>query len=240
MTLPVIGITAHYDPETRRTELSTDYSRAVEKAGGLPFIIPTLDDDPTQVETVLDHLDALLLTGGVDVNPGQFGENPHSKLGRVSPERDRLELPLTRAALARKLPILGICRGIQVLNVAAGGTLYQDLYSQLKEPFKHYQEAPRWFPSHEVAVDPATRTGSIHGVTTLQVNSFHHQAVNRVAPGFVVTARAADGVIEGIERPEDPFTVGIQWHPEGMWERDSRFLAIFAALVDAAHNLVRR
>lgn len=236
--LPVIGITANFDAENHRTTLSTDYSRAVERAGGIPLIIPILDE-PDRVEAILDHIHGLILTGGVDLDPSYFGENPHPKLGRVSPERDRLEIPLAQAALSRKLPLLGICRGIQLLNVAAGGALYQDINSQAKDPLKHYQEAPRWFPSHEVKLDLATRTGKIHGVKTLRVNSFHHQAVSRVAPGFIVTAWAPDGIIEGIERPDDPFTIGVQWHPEGMWEKDARFLALFTALVEAGQTFAR-
>ncbi|MCL4424676.1 MAG: gamma-glutamyl-gamma-aminobutyrate hydrolase family protein [Firmicutes bacterium] len=232
---PVIGITSNFDLENHRSTVSSDYTRAVESAGGIPLLIPVLDN-PGRVGALLDRLDGLILTGGVDVDPSHFGEEPRPKLGRVSPERDRIEIPLARAALEKRLPLLGVCRGIQLLNIAAGGAVFQDIYSQVKDPLKHNQEAPRWYPSHEVKLDQAALVGKIHGVKALRVNSFHHQAVSRVAPGFVVSAWAGDGVIEGIERPGDPFTVGVQWHPEGMWEKEPRYLAIFTALVEAARG----
>lgn len=232
---PRIAITMGFREEPLPAhELPDGYVRAVVAAGGLPWPVPSVEGDPL-VEALLAEADGLLLTGGGDLDPAWYGQLPHPRLRRVTPRRDRLELTLTRAALQAGKPILAICRGVQVLNVAAGGTLVQDIESQVPGALQHDQTAPRDYPTHPVEVAAGTRLAALLGSGTVRVNSLHHQAVAGVAPGFVAAAHAPDGVIEAIELA-DPrrFAVGVQWHPEALWERDPRFLALFRALVEAA------
>jgi putative glutamine amidotransferase len=235
---PIIGLTCGdgADSASEDVGLPGTYARSVYRAGGLPVLIapPREDADADALTGLLERIDGLLVPGGVDVDPRHFGEPPHAALGRVSPDRDALEIPLIRAALRRGTPILAICRGIQVLNVAAGGSLYQDLAAQVPGAIQHRQAAPRWHASHTVAIAGDSRLARILGGEQAAVNSFHHQAVKELAPGFVATAAAPDGVIEGIECPEHPFAVGVQWHPEGMWVRHPVMLELFTALVLAA------
>jgi len=213
-------------------QVPAGYAAAVEAAGGIPVILPVLA--PEKAPEVLEHLQGLLLSGGVDLDPSHYGEDPLPGLGKVTPERDAFELALARRALAAGVPVLGICRGVQVLNVAAGGTLFQDLGSQLEKVLKHRQEAPRWHESHAVRLDPSSRMAAILGVTEARVNSFHHQAVRVVAPGLRAVAWAPDGVIEAVESVDGGFALGVQWHPEEMWDRYPLHLKPFSALVEAA------
>ncbi len=230
---PIIGINAALEFElVNRNTLSTEYTLGVERGGGVPVIIPLLGSMDV-ARDLLGALDGLLVTGGPDLDPVHFGEAPHQKLGKIAPERDLVELTMTRLALERGVPVLGICRGIQVLNVAAGGTLIQDIPAQTKGFIKHYQDAPRWYGTHDIKSRPGRFTDFM-GVKELRVNSFHHQAVKDVAPGFVVTAEAPDGIIEVIESTEHPFAIGLQFHPECMWSRDPVFERPFRALVEAA------
>jgi putative glutamine amidotransferase len=209
-----------------------DYVESVKRAGGEPIVLVT-SDDPAQV---LDRLDALLLTGGLDVDPALYGETPHATT-EVDPARDRFEIPLSRAAVARDLPVFAICRGVQVLNVAAGGTLVQDIPSAVATELTHAIDLPKDHLAHPVRVTPGTRLaaslGSAAPLETCPVNSRHHQAVGRVAPSFVVSAVSEDGVVEAIERPASAFCVGVQWHPENFW-RTGEFAGLFADFVAAA------
>ncbi len=181
-----------------------------------------------------DALDGILLSGGADIDPRHFGEDPHPKMGPIDPERDEFELALVRAALQAGTPLLAICRGIQVLNVAAGGTLYQDIPSQLAGAIKHRQDAPAYHATHRIAVERHTKLAGMVGTGDVFVNSFHHQAVRDVAPGLVVSARASDGVVEGVESGRDTFVVGVQWHPESMVDASPAMLEIFSAFVAEA------
>ncbi len=229
---PVIGLTSSFTADNNAQALPSNYVWAIESQGGIPLIIPA-GIGPEHSDAILQKLDGLLLTGGPDVDPSYFGEEPHPKLGAVTPERDVIEIPLTRAAVARGMPILAICRGIQVLNIAMGGSVIQDIASQVKDPLKHRQEAPRWHGSHSVTVAGGSRLAGLLGTTKIMVNTFHHQAVKDVAPGFEVTAQAPDGIVEGIERP-GCFIVGVQWHPEGMYDRVPEMARIFKGFVEAA------
>ncbi|MDI3299525.1 MAG: asparaginase [Bacillota bacterium] len=213
--------------------LGADYVLAIEAAGGLPVVLPA-GEGTGRPEEALRGVDGLLLAGGGDIAPDLYGEAPHPQLGWVDPDRDRWELALARRALAAGLPVLGVCRGIQVLNVADGGTLYQDLPSQLPEALQHQQKAPRWHRSHPVRVEAESLLARLVGAGELAVNSFHHQAVREVAPGWRVSAAAPDGVVEAMERPDLPFALGIQFHAENLFTRDRRFLRIFEGLVEAA------
>jgi len=229
---PRIGLTSSYSPDNDSQVLPANYVRAIEQAGGIPLIVPA-GISGNLAGDVLDRMDGLLLSGGPDLDPALFGEAPHQRLGQVSPERDIIEIPLTQAALARGVPILAICRGIQTLNVSAGGTLIQDIVSLVPGALKHRQEAPRWHGSHGVQIEPGSLIAALLGTTEIRVNTFHHQCVKAVAPGFKITARAPDGVIEGIEGPGG-FVLGVQWHPEGMFERVPVFAGLFRGLVEAA------
>jgi len=230
---PVIGITCSLDQNTDRSQLAQYYVRAVEAAGGIPVALPTLKN-LSLIPGQLDMIKGLLLSGGVDVDPGFFAEEPRPWTGEITPERDWYELELVRQALERKKPVLAICRGIQILNIAAGGSIHQDISRGIRNPLKHSQQAPRWYPTHRIDLVPGTRPAAIFKAETLRVNSFHHQAIKNLAPGFTVAARSDDGVIEAIERPDGVFTVGVQFHPECMWERDTTFLGLFRALVEAS------
>ncbi len=230
---PVIGITCSLEQNTDRSYLAQDYVRAVEAAGGVPVALPVLKN-VALVPQHLSGIDGLLLSGGVDVDPRFFGEEPQPWLGEITPERDWYELELVGQALERKTPMLAICRGMQVLNIAAGGSIHQDISRGVRNSLKHSQQAPRWYPSHCVDILPGTRLAAIFQNAPLRVNSFHHQAVKLPAPGFAVTARSSDGVIEAIEHMAAVFTLGVQFHPECMWERDKIFLELFRALVEAA------
>ena len=188
---------------------------------------------------IYDGLDGLLLPGGVDVDPAHYGETPIDALGRVDPALDRVELLMARWALDEGMPVFGVCRGIQVLNVAAGGTLYQDLPAQQPDAVPHAcrpPEYPRGSPAHPVEITPGSHIARAMGVTRCGVNSRHHQAVKDVAPGFAVTARAPDGVIEGIERTTGAPAYGVQWHPENLAARDTQMLGLFRRLVEAARR----
>lgn len=226
---PLIGITCSGTPDGSRLHLSHNYVRAVESAGGLAMLLPW---SPGLEGEVLERLDGLLLSGGGDVDPHLFGEEPLPSTGEISPARDAFELELARRALAAGLPVLGICRGLQVLNIAAGGIICQDISGMVKNPLKHSQQAPRWHPGHGLEVLPGSLLAGLLGETPARVNSFHHQAVARVAPGFVISAWAPDGVVEGLEAGQG-CTLGVQFHAEDLWERDARFLNLFKFLVES-------
>jgi putative glutamine amidotransferase len=219
MTSPLVGI--------RRT-----YIQAVLDAGGLPVLIPPAPEDA--LRAIFARIDGLLLPGGVDIDPAEFGEKRHPKLGDVEPERDALELALCRWALAENKPLLGICRGIQVVNVAAGGALYQDIPSQCATTIKHETPGqPRAFLAHDVLLEAKTRLAGLVGAEPLPVNSWHHQAVKAVGRGLIVSARAGDGIVEALEAPERHFAVAVQFHPEDMYATSERIARLFAGFVAA-------
>jgi putative glutamine amidotransferase len=221
---PVIGIT----PCSR----VDDYVESVQRAGGEPLVLQNTDD-PAEA---LTRVDGVLLTGGLDVDPALYGETPHETT-EVAAERDRFEVPLAQAAIASDVPLFAICRGVQVLNVAAGGSLVQDIPSAVTSDLNHSIDIPKDHVAHQVHVRPGTRLAAALGpavdLDTCPVNSRHHQSVARVAPSFVVSAASPDGVVEAIERPEAAFCVGVQWHPENFW-RTGEFSGLFAAFIDAA------
>ncbi|MGO0123500.1 gamma-glutamyl-gamma-aminobutyrate hydrolase family protein [Desulfothermobacter acidiphilus] len=235
MSVP-IGITLGLDPEGRRYQLGRLYVEAVHRAGGLPVLLPPLP--PTEAIAALRLVRGLLLSGGGDLDPHYFGEEPLPYTRRIDPSRDAFELALAGLALKRSIPLLGICRGMQVLNVAAGGTLYQDLTLGSSRPLKHYQEAPDWYASHWVEIRPDSRLSHIlGGVTRIRTNSFHHQAVCRLAPGLRAVAWTSDGVVEAVEAEGKTLALGVQFHPEAMVHQDPLFLRLFLALVQAAGGI---
>ena len=228
---PLIGITVAHVEEELSTYPRDYYVQAVNNAGGAPLLLPPLAGAEV-IERYLRLVDGVILSGGSDLDASLFGEEPLLGTGRVYPERDCFELALAGRALELDLPLLGICRGVQVLNIAAGGDIYQDIRSQVAGVLEHSQKAPRDYPWHGVELAAASILGSICGCEGMRVNSFHHQAVRTVAPGFKVAARAKDGVIEAIEGVEAKFALGVQWHPEAMG-KDGAGEEIFAAFIAA-------
>lgn len=218
-----------------------DYMEAVRRAGGEPRV---LDPARENAETVIAEIDGLLLTGGDDVDPAFYGQRAHSSTKIVSPERDRFDLELARRAMDADLPFLGICRGQQVMNVAGGGTLIQDIPSEVSGALTHSIDTPLNASVHEVWVSRESRLWTmmqeqLNESETLQVNSRHHQAVDRLAEGFDVGATAPDGVIEAIEKPRLRFCVGVQWHPENFW-RTGEFRSLFESFIAACETGGRR
>jgi putative glutamine amidotransferase len=201
----------------------------------MPVLIPAVADE-SGLRRVYDRLDGLLLAGGGDVDPALYGESPHPATKYVAPERDEVELVLTRWALDDRLPILAICRGVQVLNVAAGGTLYQDVSDQLPSALKHdyHPGYPRTLTPHSVAPVPGSRLADLLLDPLIPVNSLHHQGIRDLARGLVASAHATDGLIEGVEHGAHPFALGVQWHPEELVEEDRRMRRLFEAFVEAA------
>lgn len=215
--VPIIGVTA--SPKEQDLCVSIDYINAITKFGGIPLIIPYLRED--LIDAVALRIDGLLLTGGGDIDPTLFGEEPIPGLGNIMPDRDAFEISLVKKMLELNKPILGICRGIQILNIAIGGDMYQDIYSQSDNtPLQHNQLAPRSHASHFVQVKEGTRLSEIVWTETLKVNSFHHQAVRTVPNPFQVCAIASDGTIEAIESKSHSFAIGLQWHPEGLLQKN--------------------
>jgi microsomal dipeptidase-like Zn-dependent dipeptidase/gamma-glutamyl-gamma-aminobutyrate hydrolase PuuD len=212
---PVIGITSTFNDA--QSQLNQVYYTSIVKAGGVPYIIPPFDvlAEGGWTDDILDSLDGIVFSGGGDVNPLYFNEQPIPDLHAVATERDEMELLLVRRSADKQIPILGICRGIQVMNVAFGGTVLQDIYAQGDNVWiKHSQNAPRFASSHTVSLEPGSLIARIYGKQELAVNSFHHQAVGQLAPGFKVTATSPDGVIEAMESTEYKSVLGVQWHPE--------------------------
>jgi len=222
---------------TNRFYLGRDYSEAVEAAGGLPIhisLIPKAD----YIESVVSQLDGILLPGSdSDVDPLRYGQQPHPQLGTVQTIKDETDLLVIAVAERRRIPIFAICYGMQVLNVSRGGTLIQDINSQVPNAIKHEQGAPRDRPSHRIKLSENTRLANIGGVVDALVNSHHHQAIESVGGNLVATAWSTDGVVEALEDPRpDRFIVGVQWHPEIGWQNDLFSQHLFRAFVNEAVN----
>lgn len=231
---PTIGITCSHDMGSDRLFIAQYYTRAVEAAGGMPILLPYVKD-ANCLSQLAHHLDGVVFSGGVDVDPQAFGEQPLPRLGEINPERDEFELALAKIALEADLAVLAICRGLQLLNIAAGGSIHQHLSNQIAPGLiKHSQDAPRWYATHKVSLKAGSILANLLQAREARVNSFHHQAVAQAAPGFIVNATSPEGVIEGLESENHKFVVGVQWHPECMWEKDPQMLKLFKGLVDAS------
>ena len=229
---PRIGIPMRIELPTNRFYLSRFYSEAVEAAGGAPVHI-SLIPKAEYVDAVVDGLDGILLPGSdSDVDPLRYGHQPHPNLGAVHPIKDETDLLIIDAAERRRLPLFAICFGMQVLNVSRGGTLIQDIGSQLLEAIKHEQGVPRDRPSHRVNLAEKTKLSSIAGAENALVNSHHHQAIETLGADLIATAWSSDGLIEAMEDPRpDRFVLAVQWHPELGWERDAISQRLFKAFV---------
>ncbi|PIC85254.1 gamma-glutamyl-gamma-aminobutyrate hydrolase [Sporosarcina sp. P20a] len=229
---PLIGVTSDID-QNGDTLVQTRYIRAVRQAGGVPVILPV---GLEAIEEVCDRLDGVLLIGGEDVDPYLYGEEPHRLLGKVLPERDESELALIKTMADQDKPVFGICRGYQLINVAFGGTIYQDMYAQLSEDLlQHYQLTDLDFAFHSIDIVGDSKLAEWAGTSEVRVNSLHHQAVKEVHAPLVITAVAKDGVIEALESTAHRFMVGVQWHPEAMVKREDRLsLKLFKKFIEAA------
>lgn len=226
---PVIGITGNYDGEENIYRVRGYYVESLASAGATPLILPPTADEEV-INGYLQICQGLLFSGGGDVDPLYWGEMALTGLGQINPLRDTFELELARQALRADIPILGICRGCQVLNVAAGGSIIQDIDSRLM----HDQNAPRDYPIHAIVIEKGSLLHQVVNSREIRVNSFHHQAVRNLGQGLKASAWAPDGIIEAIESPEHRWVLGVQWHPESMTDEFSR--RIFAALVKASLN----
>ena len=235
-TLPLIGISGTH-ASGGATQVSSTYIESVLRAGGVPVVLP-INDNPDVLKKMVASIDALIMTGGEDIDPLKYySEEALPAQGEIDPERDAFDIALVRLAIERGIPVLGICRGHQVMNVACGGTLYQDIPSQLRSSnvLKHRQQAPSWYGTHRIDLTPNSVLATILGTTTIVSNTFHHQAVKDVAPGFVVTGRTSDGVVESMEMKGNPRVFSVQFHPEGPTSKGlDDFFPIFTYLVGLA------
>lgn len=227
---PVIGITAAHCNEELKSYPRALYVEAVKQAGGQPILLPPIATVEDAVE-IIALIDGLILTGGGDISPLLLGEEPQRGIGECLPDRDYSEILLTQKALAVDLPLLGICKGIQVLAVAAGGKIYQDIISQCPQSLEHKQKAPRDFPWHQVDLKES-KLKVLLEEEWIAVNSVHHQAVSEAPQGFIISALAPDGIIEAIEKVGARFCLGVQWHPEVMGQ-DKNSQRIFSQLINA-------
>ncbi len=247
MKKPLIGICANYSSSDAAglttylgvagqewQLLADDYIKAIERAGGVPIILPVTEELST-LEPIVQMLDGILFTGGSDIDPQCYGDLPRYGIGGIEPRRDSHEVALAKKVISElRIPVLGICRGSQVLNVAMGGTLYQDLRLERPDGMNHtLTSAPKHYPTHTVAIKPNSRLHAIFQTETLAVNSLNHQAVKELGQGFEETMTAPDGVIEGIEMTGERFVVAVQWHPEMMIDRNPEYLVLFEAFVNS-------
>lgn len=232
---PLIGITPGFTDEKNKMQISAGYVDGVNKAGGFAVLLP-LTADENILEAAIDRCEGFLLSGGPDIDARYYGELNYSFNGGINPVRDKMEVYIAQKAVSAGKPVFAICRGIQILNVALGGSLYQDIHSQIKgsDLLKHSQEAPSWYPIHDVSVKKDSKLWSCYGKESLGVNSFHHQAVKAPGKGLVPVAWSQDGIIEAVEHENHVFAVGVQWHPELMWQEDPDVLKLFEAFVHAA------
>jgi len=235
---PLIALTPNYNIEREEPYMRPAYLKAIEAAGAIPVILP-LGLGKDDLTRLAETFDGFLFTGGPDIHPFYFEEETHAHCGNISPLRDTMELSLLSLVLEQQKPILGICRGIQLLNIGLGGNIYQDIPSQFPEdfPIAHRQPFAYDIPSHTVTVVPGTLLAKVsHHDSVLKVNSMHHQAVRDLAPGLIVSGYASNRLIEAIEKPDYPFFLGVQWHPEYLWNQDLAAAGIFHEFVAACRE----
>lgn len=246
MKKPIIGISSSIlvdsdgmFPGYERAYVNRDYVEAVINNGGIPFIIP-FSQDKEVIKEQIKNIDGLILSGGHDVYPLNYGEEPKTKIGQVFPERDEYDFELLKNAKKRKIPILGICRGLQLMNVFEGGSLFQDLSYIGNDILKHSQNDRPTLKTHSVNIDKSSKLFEIFKVDEFLINSFHHQAINKVAKNFKVVAKAKDGVIEAIEYKNYPFYIGVQWHPEMLQKTDDLMKKLFKEFINMSKKIGNR
>lgn len=227
--LPLIGVTAEL--KSNNFSLHENYVEALLNTGSMPIVLP-YTSNLQQIKEIVGRIDGLMLTGGTDVDPGMFGEEPQPGLQQIDPRRDQFEEMLILESLQQDLPIFAICRGQQILNVVAGGTLIQNLYV-LPNVLQHHQFAPRNHCSHEIEIAPETKLSNMISDRRWKVNSFHHQSVKDPAPGFRVAAVSSDGITEAIESEYHRYVMGVQWHPSDLLDQDPLALQLFTIFVQA-------
>ncbi len=221
----LIALTCRHSHQDGVSHIQDPYVKAVEQGGGLPVVLPPSLSPAASVD-ILSRMDGLFLSGGSDLSPYFFGQQPHPRLGEVEALRDEQEIALVKVALELGLPILGICRGMQVINAALGGTIIQHIDEDRASAIQHTQNAPGWYRQHQVKIVPGTMLAATLGTGEIGVNSFHHQVVDQVAPGLTISATSPDGLAEAFESRE-PWILGVQWHPERMIVRYPEFLGLF-------------
>jgi putative glutamine amidotransferase len=233
---PLIGVTTWRSPRPPNRfqyAVTSEYVAAVEEAGGIAVTLPA---QPRAVPELIAALDALILTGGGDIDPVHYGQSLHPATRSIDPDRDRFELDLTRMAVERGLPLLGICRGIQVLNVALGGTLIQDIPDQVTAALVHQTPEDAPIATHHVRLQPNSRLAALIQCTDLLTNSAHHQAIQSLAPALQSVGWSQDGVVEAVESTDQAFVIGVQWHPELLFQDAAPHRLLFAGLVEARAN----
>jgi putative glutamine amidotransferase len=244
---PIIGVTPDFNAGDRKEWggreptyfLRARYIRAIEELGGIPLVLPLLADRATR-RHILHTLDGLLLTGsGPDLPPSLYGERQRYPFKVVSERRASFELDIVHLAKQADIPLLGICGGMQTMNVACGGSLFQDISSQIKKPLQHRQRIPATNLSHAVTIAPGSLLRRIVRSLSMRVNSSHHQSVNAVAPSLIASAQASDGIVEAIESPAHRFFLGIQWHPEFLFDRHPLHRRLFEAFLRASRATER-
>ena len=235
-----IGVTCSYQEQHNRFRLNASYCRALEKSGGLPLVLATLKTG--YAADYLSMLRGLLLSGGGDVDPCYFGEEPLPGCGEITPQRDAMEIELVRLALEWDMPVFAVCRGIQVLNIACGGDIYQDLTRREGDCLQHWQKAADHHPTHSVVLVAGTGLSNIYcGMESIRVNTFHHQAVRRLGTGLEVAASSPDGIIEAVEMKGRSFVLGVQWHPESLSLAEKKGgQELFNAFLHAASRYKRK
>ncbi|MCW3008622.1 MAG: peptidase [Solirubrobacterales bacterium] len=227
---------AESDPARRELALGLDYPRAIDAAGAIPVVVPPMA--ASDLDGLLDRIDGLLLSGGPDIHPSYYRSDPHAFLGPTEPPLDAFELELLRRADVRGMPILAICRGLQAVNVTRGGTLFQHLPEDVGGDIQHRQNEPGRVATHEVRIEPDTLVSWALDETRIDVNSFHHQAIDEMGDGLRAVAWAPDGVVEAIEATDRPFLLGVQWHAESLTGREDH-RRLFRSFVAAASDRVR-
>lgn len=229
---PVIGVTPLYDDKLQSIWMLPAYLELIEAAGGLPIVLP-LEKDDADIPQLLRLCDGILLTGGHDVNPKYYGEDKFPACGEPNNNRDAMELEILAECMELDMPTLAICRGLQLMNVALGGTLYQDLSSQRRGCLDHKMNPPYYLEQHAINIDPKQPLGRLLREESMGVNSYHHQAIKELADELIPMATATDGIVEAAYLPKKRFMWGVQWHPEYSFERDPRQLKIARKLIDA-------
>lgn len=241
---PVIGIATQTLPAIPGERqacwlMGRSYVEELRKVGGVPWVIPLVPHDPDTLQEIFNRLDGVFITGGVDVDPSRYGESKLPLCGTTDPDRDAVEIALLNHALNRGLPVFAVCRGIQILNVACGGTLYQDVTAQVPAALKHdyfptHEHPSRKYLAHDVTVKPGSRLAQILGDAVVPVNSMHHQAIKDLAPNLAPTAYAPDGIIEGVEGTDGRYLIAVQWHPEELTESQPGMARLFSTFAEAA------